>query len=104
MHNHKLKYLNLCAKDAPGTIKYFKADLLSIGSYREAMEGCELVIHTASPCKLRVKDPQKDLVEPALNGTINMLGSVNEVDSVKKVVFTSSISSVHSVITTSTIR
>ncbi len=86
----KLKYLNELAKNSTGKIVYFKADLLAEGSYDEAMKGCELVFHTASPFTSAVKDPQKDLVDPALLGTRNVLNSVNKTDSVKRVVLTSS--------------
>ena len=55
----KLKYLNDIATTSPGNIKYFKADLLDQGSYGEAMAGCELVFHTASPFKIDVKDPHQ---------------------------------------------
>ncbi len=89
-NQEKLKYLNAIAEKAPGSIQYFKADLLDEGSYDEAMRGCELVYHTASPFINSVKDPQKELVDPALKGTRNVLGSVNRTESVKRVVLTSS--------------
>jgi len=85
-----LKYLNYIAAQSKGTIRYFKADLLREGSYDEAMKDCELVFHTASPFINTVKDPQKDLVDPALIGTRNVLASVDRTDSVKRVVLTSS--------------
>ena len=85
-----LKYLDAIVLKTKGTIKYFKADLLTEGSYDEAMKGCELVFHTASPFINTVKDPQKDLVDPALIGTKNVLASVNRTESVKRVVLTSS--------------
>lgn len=90
----KLKYLNTLAQQAPGTIKYFKADLLELGSYDAAMEGCELVFHTASPFINNVADPQSDLVDPALIGTQNVLASVNKTESVKRVVLTSSVAAI----------
>ncbi len=90
----KLKYLNDLADKATGKIKYFKADLLAPGSYDEAMKGCELVYHTASPFTSKIKDPQKDLVDPALKGTRNVLESVNKTESVKRVVLTSSCAAV----------
>ena len=90
----KLKYLNGLAVQALGKIKYFKADLLEPSSYDEAMEGCELVYHTASPFTSKIKDPQKDLVDPALKGTGNVLESVNKTESVKRVVLTSSCAAV----------
>lgn len=86
----KLKYLNALADKYKGEIKYFKADLLEEGSYDEAMQGCELVFHTASPFINAVKDPQRDLVDPALLGTRNVLFSANKTESVKRVVLTSS--------------
>jgi len=86
----KLQFLNSIAEQAPGSIKYFKADLLEDGSYDKAMEGCELVFHTASPFINKVKNPQRDLVNPALNGTRNVLTSVEKSPSVKRVVLTSS--------------
>lgn len=89
-NSESLKYLNGIAAQSNGTIKYFKADLLKEGSYDEAMKDCELVFHTASPFINTVKDPQKDLVDPALIGTKNVLASVNRTESVLRVVLTSS--------------
>ncbi len=93
--NKKLKYLNQLAQSTPGNIIYFKADLMDNGSYEEAMQGCELVFHTASPFKLDVKNPQKDLVDPAQSGTRNVLTSANQVESVKRIVLTSSCAAIY---------
>ncbi len=91
----KTYYLNQIAQKLPGELKLFEADLLTKHSFEKAMEGCELVYHTASPFKLAVDDPQKDLVEPALVGTANLLESVNNIKSVKKVVLTSSVAAIY---------
>ena len=91
----KLAHLETLAKESKGSIKYFKSDLLKEGSYAEAMQGCELVFHTASPYTLSVKDPQKELVEPALNGTRNVLNQANKTASVKRVVLTSSCAAIY---------
>lgn len=91
----KLKYLNAIADSSKGEIKYFKADLLNEGSYAEAMEGCELVFHTASPFTLNVKDPQKDLIDPAYLGTKNVLEQANKTPSVKRIVLTSSCAAIY---------
>lgn len=91
----KIKHLEEMAANSKGEIKFFKADLLSEGSYDEAMKGCELVFHTASPFFLNVKDPQKDLVDPALKGTHNVLDSANRTESVKRVVLTSSCAAIY---------
>ena len=80
-------------KAMPGAdehLKLFKADLLDQGSYAEAMAGCSVVFHTASPFTSNIKDPQRDMVDPALKGTENVLASAAETSSVTRVVLTSS--------------
>ena len=89
------KYLDELAAKLPGSISYFKADLLTEGSYDEAMRGCELVYHTASPFVRSVKDAQKDLVDPAKNGTRNVLETANRTESVKRIVVTSSCAAIY---------
>ena len=91
----KLKYLNAIADKSKGSIKYFKSDLLQEGSYAEAMEGCELVYHTASPFVIDVNDPQKELIDPAKLGTRNVLEQANKTASVKRVVVTSSCAAIY---------
>lgn len=91
----KLKHLTAIAEASPGKIKFFKADLLDQGSYAEAMKGCGVVFHTASPFNLDKKDPQKDLVDPALKGTKNVLETANQTKSVTRVVVTSSCAAIY---------
>ncbi|MEO9144648.1 MAG: NAD-dependent epimerase/dehydratase family protein [Ginsengibacter sp.] len=91
----KIEHLREAAVNAKGTIQFFKADLLTPGSYKEAMKGCELVFHTASPFTLGVKDPQKELVEPAVKGTENVLNTAKEVSGVKRIVVTSSCAAIY---------
>jgi nucleoside-diphosphate-sugar epimerase len=94
-NDKKIGHLKAAAERANGTIKFFKSDLLTPGSYKESMEGCELVYHTASPFTLEVKDPQKELIEPALLGTENVLNTAKEISSVKRVVLTSSCAAIY---------
>ncbi len=89
-NEQKLAHLKEIESSTSGNIRFFKADLLDEGSFAEAMEGCELVYHTASPFTTSVNDPQKQLIEPALKGTENVLFQANETSSVKRVVLTSS--------------
>ncbi|BBE19188.1 dihydroflavonol-4-reductase [Aquipluma nitroreducens] len=92
----KSAHLTALAVKSKGTLTFFEADLLKKGSFTEAMAGCELVIHTASPFKISgLKNAQKELVEPALEGTRNVLESVNSTESVKRVVLTSSIVAIY---------
>lgn len=91
----KLKYLNEIARETGGRLHFFKADLLDLGSYARAMEGCGVVFHTASPFTLDLSDPQKKLVDPALIGTRNVLETANQVASVTRVVLTSSCAAIY---------
>ena len=91
----KIGHLKEAAAQSKGEIKFFKGDLLTPGSYKAAMEGCALVYHTASPFTTDVKDPQKELIDPAVNGTANVLNSANEVSTVKRVVVTSSCAAIY---------
>ncbi len=86
----KVGHLEALGLDAPGRIIFFKADLLEDGSYAEAMAGCEIVFHTASPFTSKIRDAQRDLVDPALKGTQNVLTTAMQTPSVKRVVVTSS--------------
>lgn len=91
-----LEHLHALAEAHPGRLTLHRADLLDEGSYTEAMDGCELVIHTASPFLIgHVQDPEAQLVRPALDGTRNVLASVNATPSVKRVVLTSSVVAIH---------
>ncbi|MEH6497058.1 MAG: NAD-dependent epimerase/dehydratase family protein [Pseudomonas marincola] len=91
----KLAHLNAIAVASKGKIKFFKADLMEPGSYAAAMKGCGTVFHTASPFTLDVKNPQIELIDPALNGTKNVLDSVNSSKSVKRVALTSSCAAIY---------
>lgn len=91
-----LEHLHKLSDDHPGRLTLFKADLLDIGSFDEAMAGCELVMHTASPFLLQgITDAEAALVRPALEGTRNVLDSVNRTESVKRVVLTSSVVAIY---------
>lgn len=75
-------------------LELVEGDLLQEGSYDSAVAGCTAVIHAASPYFLDAEDPQRELVDPAVNGTLNVLSSCARADSVKRVVFTSSVTAI----------
>ncbi len=92
----KVEHLTKMAANAPGTLKIFKADLLTEGAFDEAMQGCELVMHTASPFIVSgFKDANEALVRPAKEGTRNVLEAANRVFAVKRVVLTSSVAAIY---------
>ncbi|KAK8575842.1 hypothetical protein V6N13_032847 [Hibiscus sabdariffa] len=67
-----------------------RADLLDYQSLMEAINGCVGVFHTASP----VTDNPEQMVEPAVNGTKNVIMAAAKAK-VRRVVFTSSIGTVY---------
>ncbi len=92
----KYQHLLDMATGAKGKLEVFEADLLRDGSFDKAMQNCELVMHTASPFFIQgVKDPEKELIEPAKKGTRNVLESSNRTSSVKRVVVTSSLAAIY---------
>ncbi|XP_058077518.1 phenylacetaldehyde reductase-like [Magnolia sinica] len=72
----------------------FKANLLEEGAFNAVVSGCEGVFHTASPFYHAVTDPQAELIDPAVKGTLNILGSCAKTSTVKRVVVTSSMAAV----------
>ena len=87
-----MEHLQALAAKHGERLKLFKADLLDLGSFDAAMQRCELVMHTASPFVMSgFTDANEALVRPAVEGTRNVLESVNRTASVKRVVLTSSV-------------
>lgn len=64
-----------------------------VEKFEEAFKGCEYLIHTASPFNMNVVNPQTDLVEPAIKGTLSALKAAEAVG-IKKVVLTSSLAAI----------
>ncbi len=88
----KTTHLTALAASRPGQLTLFAADLLQPGSFDAAMQHCTHVIHVASPYFLdKPQDPERQLLLPALDGTRNVLASVNRTPSVRRVVLTSSV-------------
>jgi dihydroflavonol-4-reductase len=74
---------------ASDRLRQFKANLLRSEGSAEAFEGCDVVMHVASPYIIDVDDPQRDLADPALIGTRTILQAANTAG-VGRVVLTSS--------------
>lgn len=77
---------------ASSRLTIFPADLLDAPALSRAISGCSGVFHVASPCTLdSPQNPQKDLLAPAIQGTLNVLEAAKRAG-VRRVVLTSSIS------------
>jgi nucleoside-diphosphate-sugar epimerase len=94
LNSSSTQALKAALKPGQGSLELFEADLLQPGSFAKAFEGCHAVIHTASPFVIeKVRDARKELIQPALDGTVNVLSSLPS--SVKRVVLTSSVVAIH---------
>ncbi len=92
----KYQHLLDIESNSEGSLSIYEADLMAEGSFDEAIKGAEVVMHTASPFHLDDKDdPQKNLVDPAVNGTKYVLSAANKSGSVKRVVLTSSLAAIY---------
>jgi nucleoside-diphosphate-sugar epimerase len=70
-------------------------DITAPGAFDEAVKGVHGIFHTASPFVLDAKDFDKELFDPAVDGTLSILRSAKAYGAeVKRVVITSSFASV----------
>ncbi|GAA5885637.1 hypothetical protein JCM6882_007507 [Rhodosporidiobolus microsporus] len=65
-------------------------DMVKEGCYEEAIKGVEVVVHMASPFFYGYTDNERDMLLPALRGTLEALESAHKSGTVKQVVLTSS--------------
>ncbi|KAJ6753633.1 putative proteinD(P)-BINDING ROSSMANN-FOLD SUPERFAMILY PROTEIN [Salix purpurea] len=78
-------------------LRLFKADLREEGSFDEAVRGCHGVFHVAASMEFNVAGNEENyaqcnIIDPAVEGTLNLLRSCSKSRTVKRVIFTSSIS------------
>lgn len=85
----KAKHL-LDLPHASTKLTLWKADLNEEGSYDEVIQGCSGVFHVATPMDFESKDPEKEIIEPTVNGMLEIMKSCAKSMTVRRVVFTSS--------------
>nr|GMC84466.1 cinnamoyl-CoA reductase 1-like [Ipomoea batatas] len=79
------KVSHLLALDgAKERLHLFEADLVEENSFDDAINGCEGVFHTASPVDLSPSATKAGVVDPAVKGTLNVLGSCVRTSSVRR--------------------
>lgn len=77
----------------PGDVRLVAADLTAADPF-SAHADVDYILHLASPYIVDVKDPKRDLVDPAVEGTLSMLRAAQANPRVRRVVLTSSMAAV----------
>lgn len=75
--------------DPKGNLEFCELDLLSDKGWENAMEGCEFVLHIASPFVIAEPKDENEMIKPAVEGALRALKFAKK-SGVKKVVLTSS--------------
>ncbi|KAL6967734.1 hypothetical protein U1Q18_033543 [Sarracenia purpurea var. burkii] len=78
---------------AESRLRLFQMDLLDYDSVFAAIKGTVGIFHVASPNITVVKDPERDLLAPAVKGTQHVLTAAKELG-IRRVVVTSSITAI----------
>ena len=74
-------------------LEFHICDLLKDEGWEAAVDGCDYVLHVASPFILEVPSDENVLIKPAVDGTLRVLNACSRAH-VKKVVLTSSVAAV----------
>jgi len=77
----------------PDRVTFAAADLTSDEGWKEAMSGCELVLHVASPFPAAMPANEDDLIVPARDGALRVLRAARDAG-VHRVVLTSSFAAI----------
>ncbi|XP_062020296.1 bifunctional dihydroflavonol 4-reductase/flavanone 4-reductase-like [Rosa rugosa] len=90
----KVKHL-LDLPKAATHLTLWKADLEEEGSFDEVIKGCTGVFHVATPMDFEPKDPENEVIKPAINGVLDIMKACLKAKTVRRLVFTSSAGSVN---------
>ena len=75
-------------------LELVRGDLEDPASFEAALRGVDAVIHTASAVTLTAKDPQREIVDVAVEGAKNVVRAAKATSTVTRVVMTSSVAAV----------
>jgi len=85
-----LKEANL----SDANLNLYECDLMSDDGWEKAIDGCDYVLHIASPFINGLPDHEDDLIKPALTGTQRILELSATNPQIKKIIITSSFAAV----------
>jgi dihydroflavonol-4-reductase len=75
--------------DPKGNLEFCELDLMKDEGWEKAMEGCDYVLHVASPFVVKEPKDENELIKPAVDGTLRALKAAKNTG-VKRIVLTSS--------------
>jgi nucleoside-diphosphate-sugar epimerase len=86
-------------KENHNKISFVYINDITTDSFDEAVQGVKGIIHVASPFHFKVNDPEKDLLLPAIRGTLGVLQSAhkynqNNQNKIVRIIITSSFASI----------
>ena len=73
-----------------GSLEIVEMDLFDTSSVNAAIAGCTDLIHTAAAVRISAKDNQKQIVDPSVTGTRNVVTAIDAAGTVERFVHTSS--------------
>lgn len=83
-------WLDSCAPDVRGKFEVFAGDIRDPHGVKEAMKGCEAVLHLAALIAIPYSYHSPDTyVDTNIKGTLNVLQAARELGSIKRIVHTS---------------
>ncbi len=80
-------------------LSFVELDLTSDDGWTEAAQGCDVLMHTASPFPLASPKDEEDLIRPAVDGTLRAMRAAHAAG-ITRVVLTSSVAAVEAKDTT----
>jgi dihydroflavonol-4-reductase len=90
----KVAHLTALAAELDGTLDFVAASLNADEGWDDAVAGCALVLHVASPNPPAVPRDENEVIRPAVDGTLRVLRAAAASDTVRRVVLTSSTAAV----------
>jgi len=85
LQKHRVKSLKF--------LSFVEADLAKDDNWDNAAEGCDYVLHVASPFPFKMPKNENEVIKPAVNGTLRVLKAASRMG-VRRVVLTSSFAAV----------
>ena len=67
-----------------GRLEIVEMDLFDESSVHAAIAGCTDLIHTAAAVRISAKDPQRQIVDPSVVGTQNVISAIDAAGTVER--------------------